>query len=103
MIGYPAQAMRRIRPKRILGIVTLAIAAAAGFAVQGWPGLFLWPLALCVSVVLLAIAWFVIDLFVTYSRHSAEVGRIRARVHRLSSHELRDLTANPSHKDSGLA
>ena len=102
LIRYPAQAMRRITRKAIL-IATLAVASSAGFGVQGWPGLFLWPLALCVSVLLLAIGWFVIDLFVSYSRLSEEVGRIWARVHRLSNDELRDLIANPSHKDSGFA
>src|SRR3954469_7359745 len=94
--------MRPTTRKPILVFATLAIASAVGCAVQGWPGLFLWPVALCVSAMLLAIAWFVIDLFVTYSRHSAEVGRIKARVRRLSTDDLRNLIANPSHKDSGL-
>jgi hypothetical protein len=94
--------MRRIK-RKIIALVLLAAAAAAGFAVQGWMGTFLWPLTLCALVLLLGIALFMIDVLVTIIRKRAEVRRIGARVRPLSNEQLRDLCESPSHRDSAFA
>jgi cadmium resistance protein CadD (predicted permease) len=73
--------MRRINRKTI-ALVTLTTAAAAGFAVHGWIGLFLWPLALCGLCLQLVVVLFLIDVFVTLARKRAEVSRIKARLSR---------------------
>jgi hypothetical protein len=76
---------------------------AAGFAVQGWTGIFLWPLTLCALILLIGIALFLIDVFVTLIRKFAEASRIKARVRPLSNEQLRELCDSPSHRDSAFA
>jgi hypothetical protein len=98
----PAQAVQRIKRTTIV-IVICASSAVAGVVVQGWPGIFLWPIALCALALFLGIAVSVIDLLVTVIRHQNEVSRIRARVRRLSNDQLRGLCATPSSKESGFA
>jgi hypothetical protein len=94
--------MRRIK-RKIIALVLLAAAAAAGFAVQGWLGIFLWPLTLCALALLLEIALAAIDIYLTVNRNLAEVSRIKARVRGLSNEQLRELCESPSHRDSGFA
>jgi hypothetical protein len=52
---------------------------------------------------LLGIAWFVIDLIVTYRRFQANVQRLRAEVRPLSNEQLHALALDHSNRASGSA
>lgn len=82
---------------------TFVAAAIAGSASQGWLGILLFPLAVAAAVVGVVIAWFLIDLVLTYQEYSRRVGNIRARVSRLSTEQLRAMIASPSHPDVAFA
>lgn len=92
--------------RKILLLIPLAVVTAtavAGYKVQGWPGIIIWPIALCVSIVLFLVASFIIDVFVTFVRHNEKVNNLRAPLRRLSNQELQERAADPSRIDSGLA
>jgi hypothetical protein len=95
--------MRRIGRKRFIALATLAAAAGAGFAVQGWPGIFLWPLALCGIAIDVLVVWFVLDLVITCFRYQSRVRSIQARVRPLTADQLSELISAPSHPDSAFA
>jgi len=95
--------MWRSNSRKKIVVVTFVAAAGVGFVVHGWWGVLLWPAVLCSIVLWLGIGLFLIDLVLTIIRHQNEVSRIRARVRRLSNGQLRDLCANPSNRDSGMA
>jgi hypothetical protein len=95
--------MRRISRSLIFAVAIFVMAAGTGFAIQGWLGLLLWPLGVCVVAVMLGIAWFVIDLVVTYSRHRAHIRTIWARIRPLSTDQLREIVQTPAHRDSRFA
>jgi len=81
----------------------LISAAVAGYAIQGAAGVFLFPLAIISATLCLGITWFIVDCVVTYQRHAARVAQVRARVSRLSTAELQEIAATPSHPDFGFA
>ena len=95
--------MRLPRRKQVIVAVCLAIAAAAGYIVQGSFGLLLWPLGFCGSVLLLAAGLFTLDVVITIVRHQARIRRIQARVRSMTSDQLRELLLTPSHQDSAFA
>ena len=89
--------------EKMIAVAALAASVAAGAFAQGWAGAFLWPAALCLVALLLGIVWLVLDLILTYSRHHANVQRIRAEVCPLSNEQLRALTLDHSNHASGFA
>jgi hypothetical protein len=95
--------MRLPGRKKIFAVAALAVAAAAGYAVQGSLGLMLWPLELFGTFLVLAVAWFFVDLVITYARHRARINQIWSRVRPMKSEQLRELIKTPSHPDSGFA
>lgn len=93
-------------PRTILRVTAPALlltAAPIGYAVQGWPGLLLFPLALVIIPVGLFIGWHMLDLVITWERHSTHMSQRRARIARLSTDQLQAVVATPAHPDSGLA
>ena len=94
--------MRLQGRKRIFAVAALAVSAAAGYVVQGSLGLVLWPLELCGAFLVLIVAWFFVDLVITFARHRAHQPYL-ARVRPMKSEQLRELIKTPSHPDSGFA
>ena len=93
---------RRPILRRVLTTLFLA-AALTGFFVQGWPGIFLFPLALLLTAVAPFIGWHILDLVITYERHTTHVSHRRARISRLSTDQLQAIAATPGHPDFGFA
>jgi hypothetical protein len=94
--------MRRISRKTI-AVAILIAAAAAGAAVDGWAGAFLWPLALCAVLLLICVSLIGIVAVVSFGRRHSRFHELRRRIGLLSTDQLRDLIANPSNNGSMLA
>jgi len=92
-----------VRIFRVVVAVAFLAAAVAGFAVEGWSGAVLFPLALAVAALALAFAWFVAGVAVSFHGHQTRVSKLRARVGRLSTEDLLAVTASPAHPDYGFA
>jgi hypothetical protein len=95
--------MRSNRGKLTIVVIALAASAAAGFAVQGWGGFFLWPLALGALVVVLGLVWFVLALVVRVRRRRMYMRSLGARLRPLTTEQLTELMRTPTHPDSQFA
>jgi hypothetical protein len=94
---------RRLRVTRVVLAGAFLAAAAIGFAVQGWLGILLFPLALGAAAIGLVLTLFLLDLVLTGRRHFRAVHKIRAEVSRLPTEQLRAIAATPSHPHFGFA
>jgi hypothetical protein len=87
----------------VIAISLLIVAGGIGFAVEGWTGAGVFPVALIMGGVGLVVAWPVVDVAVTGWRHSEQIGNARTRVSRLPTDELKMISASPRHADFSFA
>ncbi len=83
--------------------VLFAATAVAGFAVQGWLGVLVWPLGLCGLLAALTMIRLVVNVLTGVRRTRARVAGIQGRLRLLSTDQLCVLMRTPSHPDSQLA
>jgi hypothetical protein len=102
-IHEPSDKMQRINRKLIVAGLALAASSVAGFAVKGWSGLFLWPLALCALVVVLVICASAFGLVVRIRRRRTQMRRVWDRLRPLTTEQLSEIMRTPAHPDSQFA
>jgi hypothetical protein len=91
--------MRCISTKLMVAFAALVVSVVAGFGIWKWPGIFVWPLALCALVVI----WFILHLVVTIRRARVRLNSIRERIRPLSQEKLFEIMRTPTHPDSQFA
>lgn len=84
-------------------VAALAACAVAGYVFQGWGGLLLWPLAVCMLLVLFFVVGFVLMLGASIRRRRGYVQRVEARLQPLTTEQLTEIMRNPAHPDSQFA
>lgn len=92
-----------MRRKLIVDVAALAASAVTGLVVQGWTGMFLWPLTLLGIFLVLGILGLVLDVVVSVCRVRTRTRRIEARLRLLPDEQLCELMRTPTHPDSQFA
>ncbi len=69
MVRYDPERVMRVAKRITIPVMMLTAAAVAGGAIQGWAGVFLWPLAACLLVL-----EFVMAAFVTFLSPTVDTG-----------------------------
>ena len=88
---------------RVTAAAAFLVSAGVGLAVQGWAGVVLYPLAIAVGAVCVALAWIVLRFLLHWYRQSTRVRDVRRRVERLPTDELKAIAASPAHPEFGFA
>lgn len=95
--------MKRTHASLAVPALVFAAISVAGYKVQGWLGVLVWPLVFCIIVAAFAITRLIFNVFTGVLRTRARVNEIQTRLRLLSTDQLRELMRTPEHPDSQLA
>jgi hypothetical protein len=95
--------MRSFRTEILVAFVVLVVATVSEFVFHERARIFTGPLGLCLLVVVVGFALFLLQLWLLIRRHRARVRAIKNRLSPLSNEQLTEIMRTPTHPDSQFA